>query len=246
MAGTPGHRFRLIVGVSEFSGLLSEMSAEFTVNELEDSVSLAEDTEWIPEQLTAVVTAGGRFTGVVGEVSEYIKRTLSESDFVAAAIDGELYDIGTFLKSARAVNASLGSRVNVNMGFRLSESDSGLARELFRQDVATTEASTTLTGDEIDLGAARANASRSMYLYYFLESGNVPPLQVVVKDSAASGGPFVNAHTFNLTASSINSSIAQRRPAVVEASYALDRYVQVDVIVSGANRAGEIVVLQSE
>ena len=246
MAGIAGHNFRLIVGVNEFSGSLSEMSADYTVAEIDDSVSQTENMEYIPGQLSRTLTAGGRWAGEADDIDDYISSTISDSDFLAASMDGGIYDVGTFIKASKAVNASLGSRVNVNLGFRLSATDRGRAREVLRDSVAGTEAgTTTLTGDVIDLGASSAAVDRSVYLYFFRASGNTPPVTVNVQDAAAEAGPFTVAHTFNLTAASINAAITARRPVVNTASYALDRYIRVDISMTGAGRSGEFVVLQS-
>ena len=246
MAGVAGHNFRLIVGANEFSGLLSEMSADYAVNELDDSVSLSANMEYIPGQRSSTLTAGGRWTGNANEIDDAITRTLSESDFIAGSMDGLNYDTGTIIKTSKSVSASLGSRVNVNLGFRLSSTDRGMAKEIFRSSFpSTTGATTTLTGDVVDLGAAASSASRSLYVYYFAGEGNVPAISVDVQDSSTSDGTFTTANSFNLTSAAISTAIAARMPVINTSTYDLDRYVQVEVDITGVGRSGEIAILQS-
>lgn len=243
MAGVPGQKMRLIVGVNEFSGQISEMTISDTVQEIDDSVAQTDDKEYISGQEALTLASSGRWTGEEKAIDAALTAALAETDLAAFSTDGDIYDICTFNKTSKSVNGSLPGRVNVSMGLRYTEGDRIRGKELFRQEFDTTAANTTLTGDIIDLGAAQVAASRNLHVYYMNAEGGVSPLAIRIRASATRGGPYATSRTINLPAAAINTDLAARRPVRQASSYALARYVRCEVDVSGANRSGEIVLI---
>ena len=243
MAGVAGHKMRLMVGHREFTGLLSQMDLADTVAELDDSVAGTDDTEAIPGQMARTLAVSGRWTGDADEIDGAIDAALSSKGPVASSVDGEHYNLATFTKTSKAVNAALGSRVNVSVGFRYSNADRVRARELLRQEVDTSGATTTYTGPVIDLGAALSSASRTFYVYYFETGGGDPQLTVRIRHSTTSGGTFTVARTHTFLASALTTAISDDEPLENAASYSLNQYVQGEVVVSGTGREGTLVFL---
>ena len=246
MAGVAGQKMKLIVGHREFTGLLSQMDLADSVAELDDSVAGTDDMEYIPGQLGRTLTVSGRWTGDADDIDAAIEDALLESGLVASSMDGEIYNLGTFTKTSKAVNASLGSRVNVSVGFRYAEADRVRAREVLRQDVDTSGATTTYTGPVIDLGASLASASHTFYVWYFEESGGNPQMTVRLRHSTTEGGTYNVARTHSFTASALTTAISDDEPLENAASYALNQYVQGEVVISGTGREGTLVFLVSD
>ncbi|MDE0011584.1 MAG: hypothetical protein OXU36_10570 [Candidatus Poribacteria bacterium] len=240
MAGIRSSDMRLIVGQKEFSNVLSQLSMDTSISELDDSVAQTRDMEYLPEMVSSTLSASGRWTGDPNEINRYIKSTLHEATLIAGSLDGKNYELGKFIRTAQSNPVSLGSRVNATFGVRLAEGELIDAREVFRHKFS---AGGTFTGDVIDLGAAIASKAHKIYVYYF-PSGNTTPgsTQIKIQHATARGGAYGDAdsHTFNVTA------LSKTDPAEDEATYSLQRYMRVQAIVSGASKAGEIVVLMTE